>query len=100
MPWPSTCPSATVTVGEADDLRSDGLRIEQVVWSGEPAVGAASVQCSAHGTPRAAQVQPAAGDGTVTVRWDRPERRVAPGQSVVLYDGDVVLGGGLVALGT
>ncbi len=90
--------SATVTVGDADDLRSDELRIEQVTWVGEPRVGAALVQCRAHGTPRAARVEPVAGDGTVTIHWDRPERRVAPGQSVVVYDGDVVLGGGLVVL--
>jgi tRNA U34 2-thiouridine synthase MnmA/TrmU len=32
------------------------------------------------------------------VDWDRPRRRVAPGQSVVLYRGDVVVGGG-VAVG-
>jgi tRNA U34 2-thiouridine synthase MnmA/TrmU len=29
------------------------------------------------------------------VRFDRPERRVAPGQSVVLYVGDEVVGGGI-----
>jgi tRNA U34 2-thiouridine synthase MnmA/TrmU len=29
------------------------------------------------------------------VRWLEPERRVAAGQSVVLYDGDVVVGGGV-----
>jgi tRNA-specific 2-thiouridylase len=33
----------------------------------------------------------------VLVRFERPERRVAPGQSVVLYRGDEVVGGGLVA---
>jgi tRNA-specific 2-thiouridylase len=29
------------------------------------------------------------------VTWDDPQRRVAPGQAVVLYDGDAVLGGGI-----
>jgi tRNA U34 2-thiouridine synthase MnmA/TrmU len=32
------------------------------------------------------------GDAVVT---REPVRRVAPGQSVVLYDGDAVLGGGI-----
>jgi tRNA-uridine 2-sulfurtransferase len=89
---------ATVTVGPADDLRSESVRLEQVVWPGEPYSGAATAQCSAHGLPRGAWVEPIADDGTVTVRWDRPERLVAPGQSVVVYDGDVVLGGGIAAL--
>jgi tRNA U34 2-thiouridine synthase MnmA/TrmU len=29
--------------------------------------------------------------------FDEPQRRVAPGQSVVLYDGDEVVGAGLAA---
>jgi tRNA U34 2-thiouridine synthase MnmA/TrmU len=44
-------------------------------------------QTSAHGEPRAAVL-----DGDV-LRWQQPQRLVAPGQSVVLYDGDTVLGG-------
>ena len=35
--------------------------------------------------------------GDVRLSWSAPQRRVAPGQSVVLYDGDEVVGGGLVA---
>jgi tRNA U34 2-thiouridine synthase MnmA/TrmU len=31
------------------------------------------------------------------VRFDEPVRRVAPGQSVVLYRADEVLGGGIAA---
>jgi len=45
---------------------------------------------SAHGPPRPCRVE-----GTV-ISFDEPARRVAPGQSVVLYDGDVVVGGGIV----
>ncbi len=43
-------------------------------------------------------VEPGTRPGTVTVAWaDRNDRhaRVAPGQSVVLYDGDEVVGGGI-----
>ncbi|MDB5059101.1 MAG: tRNA (5-methylaminomethyl-2-thiouridylate)-methyltransferase [Chloroflexi bacterium] len=35
-------------------------------------------------------------DGSVTVRFDRPQRAVTPGQALVIYDGDVVLGGGTI----
>ena len=36
-------------------------------------------------------------DGTLVVRFERPQRAVTPGQSVVLYDGDLCLGGAVIA---
>ena len=36
------------------------------------------------------------GDGRVRVRFDEPQRACAPGQSVVFYDGETVLGGGFL----
>ncbi len=36
-------------------------------------------------------------DGTLLVRFDRPQRAVTPGQSLVLYDGAVCLGGAVIA---
>jgi tRNA-uridine 2-sulfurtransferase len=36
-------------------------------------------------------------DGSLTVRFDRSQRAVTPGQSVVLYDGDACLGGAVIA---
>lgn len=35
-------------------------------------------------------------DGTVSVRFDQPQKRPAAGQSVVFYQDDVVLGGGTI----
>jgi tRNA-uridine 2-sulfurtransferase len=35
-------------------------------------------------------------DGKLVVRFDREQRAVTPGQSVVLYDGDVCLGGAVI----
>jgi len=35
-------------------------------------------------------------DGRARVVFDEPVRAVAPGQSCVLYDGEVVLGGGII----
>lgn len=35
-------------------------------------------------------------DGTVTVRFEQPQRAIAPGQAVVLYDKDIVVGGGRI----
>jgi tRNA-specific 2-thiouridylase len=84
--------AATVTVGPADDLLDGQVAVHGMAWADGPVAGPVLVQCSAHGTPRPATVAP---DGAgVMVTWEEPQRRVAPGQSVVLYDGDEVLGGG------
>jgi tRNA-specific 2-thiouridylase len=40
-------------------------------------------------------VYPQAG-GSVVVRFDRPQLAVTPGQAVVFYDSDEVLGGGWI----
>jgi tRNA-specific 2-thiouridylase len=100
-------PGATVTVGTAADLADDGLTLSDVVWAAEPVRGELLVQCSAHGRVAPATVEPVGVDGVV-LRWHEPQRRVAPGQSVVLYqractvdgeDVEVVVGGGLADRG-
>ncbi len=44
---------------------------------------------------QAATVTQTDGD-TLTVEFDEPQRAITPGQAVVLYDGDVVIGGGTI----
>lgn len=86
--------TATVTVGPLDDLMVREIPTGQMSWvAGTPYPGEAlEVQMSAHGVPVAATWDPA---GRVVV--DEPVRKVAPGQSVVLYRGDSVVGGGPAA---
>lgn len=36
------------------------------------------------------------GESTLTVEFDEPQRAVTPGQSLVLYSGDTVVGGGII----
>ena len=35
-------------------------------------------------------------EGNMTLTFKQPQRAVTPGQSVVLYDGEVCLGGGII----
>jgi tRNA-specific 2-thiouridylase len=81
-----------VTVGSLGELLTDRIALRDVTWVDQPVAPGASVtiQSSAHGRAAGAVFD---GEGVLV---DEPVRRVAPGQSVVLYDGDFVLGGGLV----
>ncbi len=96
-------PSATVTVGSEDDLAVSTLTIVDLGWvDTEPEEGTqVAVQASAHGRPVSAVWEglgnDAAGDALGSpgrIRLGAPIRRVAAGQSVVLYAGDRVIGGG------
>ncbi len=89
-------PNAVVTVGGDDELYDGALRSTSPVWTDRPVAGDVLVQCSAHGAARRARIRPEA--ATVVIEWARPQRRVAPGQSVVFYDlGDRRVLGGAVA---
>ncbi len=83
--------TGVVTVGDPADLLVESQPIGELTWAADAVQGPVLVQASAHGEPR-----PATLEGE-TVRWDSPRRRVAPGQSVVFYEGSEVLGGGIAA---
>lgn len=54
-------------------------------------------QIRAHGAPASVLATPVE-EGELHLRFDEGQRAVSPGQAVVLYDGDVVLGGGTIAV--
>ncbi|GAA4985339.1 tRNA 2-thiouridine(34) synthase MnmA [Kineococcus glutinatus] len=80
-----------VVVGAAEELRVGTLHGAEPVWGAPPPAGPAEVtaQVRAHGTPVPAVVE-RAGPGLL-VRLREPLSGVAPGQTVVLYEGELVL---------
>jgi tRNA-specific 2-thiouridylase len=84
---------ASVVVGGSSALESSEVELADVVWAHDPVEGAVLAQCSAHGSSDPAEVS--ATEGGARVRFASPRRRVAPGQSVVLYRDDLVVGGGI-----
>ncbi len=71
--------TATIVVGDAADCVQPTQALDALV--GPDGVGWVLAQCSAHGEPHAATIESAA-----ALRWRAPQRRVAPGQSIVFYD--------------
>ena len=86
----------TVTLGSNDDLMCCEVRAEDFNWIAEKPQG--SVHCCAK-TRYNMKEQPCTvhceGD-TVIAEFDSPVRAVTPGQALVLYDGEYVLGGGTI----
>ncbi len=90
-------PANTVTVGPRDALDRTDLTAGSVNWiAGSPPGDGRLTARIRHRHPDApARVEPLPGD-RVSVVFDEPQRAVAPGQAVVFYDGDTVLGGGWI----
>ena len=89
----------TVTVGGAAELERDRLVATAVNFIAcapptAPLRVAAKIRHSHQPAP--ATVRALDGDGAEVV-FDSPQRAVCPGQSVVFYDGDVVVGGGVIS---
>jgi len=87
-----------VVLGPESSLWASGLEAGELHWiAGAPVEGAFRAQAKIRyrNTPNPCTVAPR-GDGTAEVRFDAPVRAVTPGQAVVFYDGDVVLGGGWI----
>ncbi len=86
-------PRRRVVIGAEADLDCDATPLDDLAWVDGEVPGEVLVQTSAHGRPSPAHVT---GDADVIeVQWSAAHRRVAAGQSVVLYLGDEVVGSGI-----
>ena len=88
----------TVTVGPNEALFHRSLMANDVNWMAISRPGEA-FRCKAKARSRMTE-QPATvyplEDGRIRVEFDEPQRAITPGQAVVLYEGDLVLGGGTI----
>jgi tRNA-specific 2-thiouridylase len=90
--------SKTVTVGPNDALLRPTLIAREVNWLSWPGLAAparAMVRIRNRHIPAPATLYPLA-DGKVEIRFDEPQRAVAPGQGAVFYAGELVAGGGWI----
>ena len=88
----------TVTVGPGEALFSGALRANDWQWFPFPALPSpmkVTVKTRHSQAEHPATVYPEA-DGIARVEFDTPQRAVTPGQAVVLYQDDLVIGGGTI----
>ena len=88
----------TVTVGPNEALYSSSLLADDWNWFPfEALTQPRRVEAKAryNQPPQPATVYPAE-NGAARVVFDAPQRALTPGQAVVLYDGDMVVGGGTI----
>jgi tRNA-uridine 2-sulfurtransferase len=90
--------SRDVTVGPRASLDRERLTASQVNWIAVDRPGGwltAAAQIRHRHTPAAGRVR-ALEDGKAEFVFDTPQAAVTPGQAIVFYDGDVVIGGGWI----
>jgi tRNA-specific 2-thiouridylase len=97
----------TITLGRRQDLETTTIELERASFVAGDAPGGrdpfrAQIRIRHRATPIGATVRPASASepargGRWLVETDVPVWAAAPGQAAVLYDGEVVLGGGRIA---
>jgi len=92
----------TVTLGENADLMASSLEAYDInLISLEALDGPLSVTAKIryNQTEQEAVITPVSG-GRIRVDFAQPQRAIAPGQAVVFYSGETVIGGGTISGGT
>ena len=86
-----------VVIGRQEELAQSELTASECNWLVDPPPG--NFRCTAkirYNSPPAAATAELLPSERIRVRFDEPRYGVAPGQAVVLYEGERVLGGGWI----
>ena len=88
-----------VVIGDSEDVFSDTLRCDHLNWMaidglhGEEMQVTAKIRYSHKGAPCIIREVE---EDVVECVFEEPQRAITPGQAVVFYDGDYVVGGGII----
>ena len=87
----------TVTVGAERELYSASMSVGDLNWiAGEPPGGDFHCGVMTRYRRREASSRVILSKDRADVIFDEPQKAIAPGQTAVFYDGDTVLGGGII----
>lgn len=90
----------TITLCESPDLFSQSLTATDFNWIAlDQSDITTPIRVKAkfrYNQPEQAATASVTSDGNVFIEFDEPQRAIAKGQAAVLYDGDIVVGGGTI----
>ncbi|MFC1552831.1 tRNA 2-thiouridine(34) synthase MnmA [Candidatus Latescibacterota bacterium] len=87
----------TVVVGVKNDLLRSSMKVKDINWfGGYPRENAFGCQTRIRYRHPGARSVVTITSGGATVTFDEPQSAVTPGQSAVFYDGEIVIGGGII----
>ncbi len=84
-----------VIVGQSQELFSTTLTADNLHWI-YPIELPLRAEAKIRYGPRIQKCNVRSIDGRLTVEFDEPQRAITSGQSIVFYDGEIVLGGGII----
>ena len=86
-----------LVVGTPDQLLSNRLFAGKLSWvSGEAPEEPINITAKIRYRSPEVTVKLHLNDGVAEVNFQQPQRAIAPGQAIVFYQGDTVLGGGII----
>ena len=87
-----------IYVGEKEKALSRKVVVSDINWLSEPVSGPfrAGVKVRSMMRHAPALIEQVPGDNDLLIDFDEPQWAPAPGQSAVFYDGETVLGGGII----
>jgi tRNA-specific 2-thiouridylase len=88
--------TGAVHTGPRERLRRDEIEIADVRWLERVPASGSPCQVQIRHRARPVPARVTAGAGTARVVFDEPVFGASPGQAAVIYDGDVVMGGGWI----
>ena len=92
--------SDEVVLGDNEDLFKREIFSEENLLVDEKYLGDSGITAKIRYAAKPASVRlERAGDGRIRACFDEPQRAATPGQSIVFYKGDLVIGGGFITAG-
>ncbi len=87
-----------LVAGRREELFSRSLSVEDLNWVAVPSIEhsmSVTAKLRSHQNDQPCEIVPS-GDNEVVVHFNMPQMSITPGQSIVFYDRDIVLGGGVI----